>query len=186
MKQISQEQAMNETSRSDVRELEPAHLPIRGSVFADRQAAIETIEILRPMLVAALGNSAIGESGCLHVVIMDPALTPAEATFEEAILYEFSLPEPSQWDADYVAFARAKARLSWSNSRDSHLLQSCQPHRLRSGDTALWGSIVYEGIVVGVSGADPWFDEAFAGCVAHCLKAIAKRRAGKMEKQLYV
>ena len=30
------------------------------------------------------------------------------------------------------------------------------------------------GIVVGVSGANPWYDEAFAGTVALCLKAIAK------------
>jgi hypothetical protein len=177
---------MNQMSRNDVTAGKSVDLPARGSVFADRQAAAEAIEILRPMLALALGNSAVGESGCLHVVIMDPALTPAETTFEEAILYEFSLPEPQQWDADYGAFARAKARLSWNLGVDSHLIQSCQPHRLRSGDTALWGSVAYEGIVVGVSGADPWFDEAFAACVAHCLKAIAQRRAGQMQRQLYV
>ena len=40
-----------------------------------------------------------------------------------------------------------------------------------------WGGVALGGIVVGVSGAQPWFDEAFAGCIAHCLRALAKRRA---------
>ncbi|WP_261544682.1 hypothetical protein [Burkholderia multivorans] len=148
-----------------------------GSVFADRQAAIAAVELLLPTLSAALQSDFVGDSGCLHIVIMDPALGPQDASFEDAILYEFSLPDPKDWDADYRAYARAKARLSWETGRDGHVVQALEPYRLRAGDTNLWGAVAQHGIVVGVSGAQPWFDEAFAGCIAHCLRALAKHRA---------
>ncbi len=66
-----------------------------GSVLADRQAAIQAVEMLMPMFASALHDDTVGRSGCMHVVIMDPALTPADASFDEAILYEFSLPDPA-------------------------------------------------------------------------------------------
>ncbi|WP_341773151.1 hypothetical protein [Burkholderia anthina] len=131
---------------------------------------------LLPTLSAALQSDFVGDSGCLHIVIMDPALGPRDAAFEDAILYEFSLPGPQDWDADYRAYARAKARLSWETGRDGHVVQALEPYRLRAGDTNLWGSVAQHGIVVGVAGGQPWFDEAF-GCVAHCLRALAKHRA---------
>ncbi|WP_414137514.1 hypothetical protein [Burkholderia cepacia] len=148
-----------------------------GSAFANRQAAVAAVELLLPSLSAALQSDFVGDSGCLHIVIMDPALGPLEATFEDAILYEFSLPDAKDWDADYRAYARAKARLSWETGRDGHVVQALEPYRLRAGDTNLWGGVALGGIVVGVSGAQPWFDEAFAGCIAHCLRALAKHRA---------
>ena len=85
------------------------------------------------------------------------------------------MPDPKDWDADYRAYARAKARLSWETGRDGHVVQALEPYRLRAGDTNLWGGVALGGIVVGVSGAQPWFDEAFAGCIAHCLRALAPR-----------
>ena len=83
-----------------------------GSAFVDRQTAVAAVELLLPSLSAALQSDFVGDSGCLHIVIMDPALGPRDAAFEDAILYEFSLPDPKDWDADYRAYARAKARLS--------------------------------------------------------------------------
>ncbi|OXJ07980.1 hypothetical protein [Burkholderia sp. AU6039] len=148
-----------------------------GSAFVDRQTAVAAVELLLPSLSAALQSDFVGDSGCLHIVIMDPALGPRDTPFEDAILYEFSLPDPKDWDADYRAYARAKARLSWETGRDGHVVQVLEPYRLRAGDTNLWGGVALGGIVVGVSGAQPWFDEAFAGCIAHYLRALAKRRA---------
>ena len=82
----------------------------------------------------------------------------------------------SKWDADYAAFARAKAKASWEQGMSGHALQALQPHRLRTGDSLLWGAVVLDGIVVGVSGAHAYFDEAFATTIAACLKAVAKQR----------
>ncbi|WP_186098161.1 hypothetical protein [Burkholderia gladioli] len=148
-----------------------------GSAFADRSAAVAAIELMLPTLAAALEGDLVGESGCLHVVVMDPALGPGDCAFEDAILHEFSMPDPARWDADYRAYARAKTRLSWETGLDGHVVQAACPHRLRAGDTNLWGAVAIDGIVVGVSGAQPWFDEAFAGSVALFLRAMAKRRA---------
>jgi hypothetical protein len=57
---------------------------------------------------------------------------------------------------------------------DGHAVQELRPYLLTARDTVLWGSIVMDGIVVSASGAHPWYDEAFAGTVAMCLRALAK------------
>lgn len=49
-----------------------------------------------------------------------------------------------------------------------------QPHLLPVGATSLRGSVCLDGIVVGVSGAFPWFDEAYAGAIACMFRALAK------------
>jgi hypothetical protein len=125
----------------------------------------------------------VGESGFLYIVVMDPVRTPDNASFEEAILYEHAVGDREKWDADYAGFARAKAKLAWRTGLDSHLVQELRPQLLRAGDTVLWGSAVVDGIVVGVSGANPWYDEAFAGTVAMCLRAIAKADAIAQRRQ---
>ena len=80
-----------------------------------------------------------------------------------------------RYRADYAAFARAKARLSWLTGRDGRTVQALLPHLLRDGDTALSGGVCLDGIVVGVSGAFPEFDELFAGAVALALRALARQ-----------
>ena len=107
---------------------------------------------------------------------MDPALGPGDATFEQAILAEASFGlDRARWDADYAAFARAKARLSWETGLDGHAVLALQPQRLRSGDTTLAGAVAIDGIVVAVSGCEPVYDEALSGSVALLLRAQAKK-----------
>ena len=115
-------------------------------------------------------------SGFLYIVVMDPALQPGEIPFGDAVLAEHAIGDRTRWDADYAGFARAKARVSWLAACGSHEVQSLRSHTLRHGDSVLWGSVCLDGIVVGVSGAHPWWDEAFATAVAANLRAIAKQR----------
>lgn len=149
-------------------------MPPSGSYFIDRHAAEKAIHLCLPMIHEAMQHKEVGESGFLYIVVMDPLLTPANASFEEAILYEHAVGDREKWDADYAAFAHAKARVAWRTGFDGHLVQELRPQLLTAKDTVLWGSVVVDGIVVGVSGANPWFDEAFAGAVAMCLRALAK------------
>jgi hypothetical protein len=114
---------------------------------------------------------------------MDPRKTPANSSFDEAILYEYSVGDRSKWDADYRGFAVAKAKVAWKAGMDAHQVQELKPWLLEEGDTVLWGSVVVDGITVAASGAHAWFDEAFAGAVAMCLKALAKRGAAKAREQ---
>lgn len=147
-----------------------------GSHFADAGAAREAIARALPMIEAMVPEPEVCGSGFLYIVVVDPALTPADCRFEDAILAEHAVGDRSRWDADYAAFARAKARLAWRSGLDGRTVQDQRPHLLQRGETLLAGAVQLDGIVVGVSGAHPWYDEAFATCVAAQLRAIARRR----------
>ena len=148
----------------------------RGSRYADRQAAQRALAMALPMIEPLMRDPAVVGSGFLHIVVMDPARTPQDGAFDDAVLLEHSVGDRSKWDADYAAFARAKALLSWQHRQGTHALQATAPHLLREGQTVLAGSAWLDGIVVGVSGAHPHYDEAFATCIAACLRAVAKQR----------
>lgn len=145
------------------------------SYFAHQDTARHAVELCLPMINAAMESREAGASGFLYIVIMKPGFTPAHGSFKDAILYEHAVGDTSKWDADYGVYARGKAEVSWRTHRDSHLVQQTQPHMLVEGDSLLCGGVVTHDIVVAVSGADPWFDEAFAGSVAMCLRALAKK-----------
>ncbi|WKB52208.1 hypothetical protein [Eleftheria terrae] len=145
------------------------------SALIDREMAQHAVELARSLLEASTRDDRINQGGFFHIVIMDPARTPMNSSFEEAILYEASFGgRREDWDADYAAFARAKTRISWQHGRDSSRIQAEQPYLLRSGDTTLWGSVCLDGLVVGASGAEAAWDEALAGTVAMLLRALAK------------
>jgi hypothetical protein len=143
----------------------------------DRRAAEEAMALARPSIEAVLARPGASGERVLHVVVMNPQLTPTAAPFERAVLYEASIGNPATWGADYRAFARAKAQLAWRLGRDTHAVQEQMPYLLRRGDTLLWGGVTREGITVACSGAHPWFDEACAGIVVSLLAAIAQGRA---------
>ena len=159
---------MNDTSPTGPRR--------RGSHFADVDAARRAVALALPMIEAALTDPEVCGSGFLYIAVMDPGLQPGEIPFAEAVLAEHAIGDRTRWDADYASFARAKARVSWTSGLGSHEVQSLRTHALRHGDNVLWGSVCLDGIVVGVSGAHPWWDEAFATAIAANLRAIAKQR----------
>jgi hypothetical protein len=145
-----------------------------ASCLLDREAAARAVDMALPMIRAAIENRSAGESGFFYLVVMRPGSSPASSSFEDAILYEHAVGERDRWDADYRGFALAKARIAWRTGLDSHVVQEQRPYLLEDGDTVLWGSVAMDGIVVAASGADAWYDEAFAGAVALCLRAQAK------------
>ena len=82
------------------------------SALVDREMAQQAIELALPILEASTRDERINQGGFMHVVVMDPARTPMNASFEEAILHEQSIGgRREDWDADYAGFARAKARI---------------------------------------------------------------------------
>jgi hypothetical protein len=154
-----------------------------SSYLVDADMARHAVELCLPAFQASMDNREAGASGFLYIVVMRPGFTPAHGSFKDAILYEHAVGDPRKWDADYGHFARGKAELSWRTGMDTHAVQQQKPHLLSAGDSLLWGGIVIHDIVVAVSGADPWFDEAFAGAVAMFVRALAKKavseRSGK-------
>lgn len=154
-------------------DIPPAAEPVRH--YLTRETAQNALALVTPMVEQALGDRRIVGSGFLYVVVMDPARTPINTRFEEAILHEHAFGDRSLWDADYAAFARAKARLSWRTGYDSDAVQHVVPHLLRSGDSTIAGGICLDGLVVAASGAYPEYDVVFAGTVALWLRALARQ-----------
>ncbi|HLV29561.1 MAG TPA: hypothetical protein VKY60_10630 [Burkholderiaceae bacterium] len=157
-----------------------------GSAFADVSAATLAVDLVMPMIEAGLADKKIGDSGFLYIVIMDPGLGPDTCSFEDAVLYEHAVGDRSAWDADYALYAREKARVCWTHRRNGHEVRVCSPHLLRAQETGVWGGIWLDGISVGVSGANPWFDEAIGLSVAAAFRAIAKQRALAHPESLWV
>lgn len=156
------------------------------SALITADLARQAVALAAPILEASTRNDLINQSGFLYIVVTDPARTPLHSSFEEAILHEQALGgRQEDWDADYAGFARAKARLSWQHGMDTHTLQTAQAHRLRPGDTTLWGSVCLDGIVVAVSGGEAEYDEAFSAMVAQLLRAMARVEARKRPRELF-
>jgi hypothetical protein len=160
--------------------------PLRGSHYVDRLLAQRAVDLCLPLIDRAMREPQYGDSGFLHIVVMDPGLTPADCGFEQAILHEHSVGDRGKWDADYAMYARAKAAIAWKYRDDSHKVQSARPHLLHGGDTTLWGSVCLDGIVVGASGAFPAFDEMYSSIVASCLRALAKHAAQQNAAQAFL
>jgi hypothetical protein len=154
----------------------PSPPSAQGSCFADAAAARAALQLALPLIEPLLARPAVCGSGCAHVVVMDPALGPQDAGFDQAVLLDAPLGDASRRDADYAGFARAKARLAWRSGRDGRALQALSPQALRPGDSLLAGAVVHAGIVVAVSGAQPAWDEAIATTIAACLLAQARQR----------
>lgn len=142
----------------------------------DADLAGRAIALAEPTLKALLAAPGVSGERVLHIVVIDPSSIPGTAA-EPRVLHERSLGDPATWGADYAGFAQAKARLAWRLQRDSQHVQDELPHLLAAGDTLLGGAIVRKGLVVGASGAHPWYDAACAAIVAELILALAQQRA---------
>jgi hypothetical protein len=147
-----------------------------GSGASDAQRALvvriveETLDVMAPMIERVIANSAISAEHALHVLVMDPT-ADAGVAFEDAILIERSYGDPALWKADYAWYAREKTRVSWRERRSLRTLLSRCPERLQEGDIRVEGAIRAGSWVIGVSGAQPWYDHAIASTAAHLLDA---------------
>lgn len=150
--------------------------PTPESGLLDAALAREAIERVLPMLTKSLKDKEVSGMGFLAITVLNPTVVAGrQACFEDAILLEHAIGDRRKWDADYAVFARAKARLSWESGCDSRLMQA-RPHLLKAGDSLMGGAVALDGVVVSVSGAQPWYDEAFALAVAAMLRALAQRQ----------
>lgn len=144
-----------------------------------RALAEEALERLKPVLEAAVADPQVCGAGALAVVVLDPAQARQGCNAEDAVVLEQGFGNRDAWDADYFGYAHAKARLSWVSGQDSRVAQN-RPHLLMKGDTTLTGGVNLEGLVVGVSGAHPWYDEAFALSIAAMLRSLALREHARL------
>ncbi len=126
----------------------------------DRALAERAVAMALPLVERAMHDKSFGDSGFLHIVVVDPGKSPGSCAFEDAILYEHSVGDRAKWDADYAWYAHGKARASWESGADNPK-----------------GAVCVDGLVVGASGAFEPFDQAYSGAVAMCLRALARHRS---------
>jgi hypothetical protein len=107
------------------------------------------IALALPMVEHAMRDPSYGDSGFLHIVVLDS---------DGGELCAHSVGDPEKWDADYAAFARRKAERSLRTQADDE-------------EGAAW----LDGTAVGVSGAFPCFDQVYAGTVALWIQALTRR-----------
>ena len=145
--------------------------------YIDQEAGRQALDFAAPLLERAATDPAIGQSGVMYVVIMNPACTCEARGFEDAILTERGFGKPrAEWDADYAQYARKKAHASWRLGVASGDERAAAYWREAGHAAPLAGGMVVEDITVAVSGADPAYDEALAGAIALSLRAILKLR----------
>lgn len=150
----------------------------QGGVLT-KALAQEALDRIKPMLEAAIADPKVCATGALAVVVIAPMDAHQGSCFDDAILLEAGLGGRGAGDADHAALARDRARLAWESGEDSRAAQA-RPHLLRPGDTLEGGGVNLEGLVVGVSGAHPWYEEAFGLSLAAMLRGLAIREHARL------
>lgn len=119
---------------------------------------------VQPSILDAMQHGHVNRSD-LHVVVLNPNVQYTEGV-DLPILFEQSIgdrPKWEKWDGkSFDDFARAKAAMSWRTGKSSREVVLTTPQLLIPGDTSLWGSAVVDGVICGISGVQPYFDEMFA------------------------
>jgi hypothetical protein len=107
-----------------------------------------------------------------------------DGNFIELANKEFRGDTP--WETDYMFIARQKAALSAKHRMSTREIQLMHHELLEHGDIKYWGSVVVGNIVVGVSGVESYFDEAFAYMVAYLFRGLiqhSQERKGGLREQ---
>jgi hypothetical protein len=123
----------------------------------------------------------------LHIVIVDPLVLPvnidSNTWAERAILYEHPIGIEAEWQRDFRAIARSKARLSWLHQMPSQLIQARAPYLVGDADTTYFGSAVRDGLVVAASGVQPHYDQMVSEWVLEALRALAINERAVMKAE---
>ncbi len=143
------------------------------SVLLAPDMAQRAILMVLPM-IEKLVTDGVVKRGDLAIVILDP--------LEGNILGQKSLGDEGKWEHDYHRLALHKACLAGRSGLSSRHVAQLEPHRLMVGDTKHAGGVNFNGIPVGVSGVQSYFDEMIANCVAAayqalCIEAMVKIHA---------
>jgi len=137
---------------------------------------------VRPSIQHAMHKEHVNKSH-MHVVVLQPGVPYVEGA-DLPILFEVSFGDSSDWEKwdgkSYKEFAYGKAHLSWRTGMSSREVVLTKPHLLLPGDCRLWGSSVYGGVVTGISGVQPFFDEMFATMTSSAMVGDASYYADKM------
>jgi hypothetical protein len=144
--------------------------------FTDANKARDAFEsFVLPGIMSAMTSKHVKRSD-LHVVVLIPGVQ-YESIKSMPILFEYQIGDTSKWEWPYDQYARGKARITWRTGLSSREVILMKPHLMERGDPRYWGSCIIDGVIVGVSGVQPHFDELFARMTAAAICAEATNYA---------
>jgi hypothetical protein len=153
------------------------------SLFLTPALADHAYSLVAPAITHILSTSAKRQA--LHVTILD-GVVPFEDTaagFKNALRFD-RVAVKDAWVVDYETNARTKARMSWRARMDTLTLITVCPTHLQHADSKYAGGVWRDGVVVGVSGVEQYFDHMIAAiiaeaCIGHPTLAGSDPRASE-------
>ena len=103
----------------------------------------------------------------------------ARKSFKDNCLLVTGFGDTDGWALDYERIALSKAEKSVRTGLSSAMVE---PQYFCEGDTPYWGSVALDGIVVGCSGVEGFYDEMFSMWIAAAIKALCKKRIAELPK----
>ena len=147
----------------------------RASADGARHDVERALDLLRPTIEATIADRDVSHDQALVIVVVDPQALPGTA-FDDAILVQREFGRAGSVDVDYARYAVDKARASWRERCDTSLLRE-RGGALLSADLPLVGGLHRRGWTIGVSGAQPMFDEAIGSMLVELVSALQSKRA---------
>jgi hypothetical protein len=90
---------------------------------------------------------------------------------EELIVAEVALGDETKWEHDFRQLARHKAHQARKYRMPNQYIVEQAPWLLAADEPPFFGSAYCDGLVVGVSGVQSWYDQMIAEMVASAIKA---------------
>lgn len=154
-----------------------------ASVLLTPDVAGQAIEMVLPMIEKLAADGVI-RGRDLAIVVLDPA------TVDDSVIGQKCLGDLEKWEHNYLRLAEYKAGLSKRYGLSTRHITQTKPHLCIVGDTKHSGGISLDGIPVGVSGVESYFDEMIANwvaaaCLALCMEAMAKIQADPTRDYVY-
>jgi len=158
------------------------------SYFLTRDIAGHAVHLVRPAIERCMHTVLEGQKNILFkrdhlaIVILNPTIEYNRAMENSVgepslpVLHQVEFGDSNNWEHPYLKIAQSKARVTWRTGFQRRDVLNA-PHLLREGDTPFYGSVIREGLVVAVSGVQPYFDEMIAGWVADTCIALTRHMA---------
>lgn len=146
----------------------------------NRELAQQAFDMLKPQIEDMLQKYA-SKTHMSVVISAVEAINPndPQKSFKDNCILVTGFGDTNEWELDYEHIALSKAEKSVRTGLNSAIVE---PQYFYEGDTPYWGSFVLDGIVVGCSGVEGFYDEMFATWIAATIKAMCKKRVAELPK----
>ena len=139
------------------------------SILLTRKDVELVIKTLDPAIRSFLLTTA--KRPALAIRVLDPA-----SPDKPVVLYEEDFGTPHEWEYDFGSIALRKAIMCQREKCDSEVVINERPHCLREDDPPYAGGVYVQGLAIGCSGVEGYFDQMFARWIAAGCRAVATHR----------